>query len=95
MVEDLKHYFISKHNDSNCKVSLELFEKSLSAYFPQKTSIEVANLIDYVQSVGSGKDIDFSILFDDRDGAFSPFVQLLWLQGLHERTTFLRLLQVR
>ena len=98
MVENLKHYFVSNHNDGNCKISIDIFEKSLLAHFPQKTSIEIANLINCVQSFGActvaGKDVDISCLFDDRDGVYSPFVQLLWLQGLHERTTFLRLLQV-
>ena len=98
MVENLKHYFVSNHHDGSCKISIDIFEKSLLAHFPQKTSIEIANLMNCVQSFGActvaGKDVDISCLFDDRDGVYSPFVQLLWLQGLHERTTFLRLLQV-
>ena len=96
MIEELKHFLISKQTDSNGKISVDSFDKALSSYFPQKQSIEIADLMSCAQSASecAGKDVVISCLFDHVDGVHSPFVQLLWRQGLYERTSLSRFLQV-
>jgi hypothetical protein len=97
MVEELKCLLISIQCGSNGKIPTETFEKALSEHFPQKQSIEIADLISCAQSISAcaGRDVNIASLFDQVDGAYSPFVELLWRQGLHERATFTRFLQVR
>jgi hypothetical protein len=96
LIQDLEYLLNSKQGNTNGLISIDLFEKVLLDFFPQKQRFEISDLIGCAQSVAStGKDIDLSRLFDYRVGAESPFLQLLWQQGLKERELLLQLLQVR
>ena len=75
-------------------MSIDTIEKTLSAYFPQKQILEIADLVNCAQSIaGAGKDIDMPRLLSQTKGADSPFYQLLWRQALNERKLLSRLLQ--
>ena len=96
LIQDLEYLLNSKQGNTNGLISIDLFEKVLLDFSPQKQRFEISDLIGCAQSVAStGKDIDLSRLFDYRVGAESPFLQLLWQQGLKERELLLQLLQVR
>lgn len=95
ILEDLERFLISKKSEGNESMTIEYFEKLLWMYFPQKKAIEIADLVDRVQSFAcSGKEVNISRLFHQTDSAESHFVRLLWRQGLNERDLLLQLLQV-
>ncbi len=90
----MERLFISQKSDGNTLMSIDILEKTLSAYFPQKQILEIADLVNCAQSIaGAGKDIDMPRLFNETKGADSPFCQLLWRQALNERKLLSRLLQ--
>ncbi len=95
LIQDLEFLLNSKQSNTNGLISIDLFEKVLLDFFPQKQRFEISDLMGCAQSAAcTGKDIDLSRLLDHRDVAESPFLQLLWQQGLQEREVLLRLLQV-
>jgi hypothetical protein len=76
---------------------MENLESALSTYFPQKQIADICDLMDRVQSSGAcaGKTVELSRLLDNRNGVDSPFLLLLWQQGLGERALLSQLLQVK
>ena len=94
MHKDLERFFISKQ--SGALMPLDAFEKTLSAFFPQKTDSAIIDLLACVRSSAActGKDVEVSRLFDNESEIESSFLQLLWRQGLDERVFLSQTLQV-
>ena len=96
MHQDLERFVVSKQSD-NYLMPIDVFERTLVTFFPQKNSQEISDLLVCVQSSATciGKDVvDVSRLFDNGSESESPFLQLLWRQGLNERALISQSLQV-